>query len=109
MNYLFAIAPEVQFDEPLGSVHHALVPLLAMQRLPDNPVSAHPTMLTRAYSMYSSEQCPKALAWMAALCFAAGRQTDAQAWLVELIGVAMFTRAREAAGTTRAPRDTVGT
>ena len=57
-----------------------------MQCLLDNPVT--PTK----YSMYSTAQCPKALAWMAALSAATGRNRDAQTWLVELISAVVFVR-----------------
>lgn len=61
-------------------VHHVDVHL-SMLRLSHNPMQA------RRYSMFAAEQCPKALAWMAALCAATGRDDDAVAWLVELMGV----------------------
>lgn len=50
--------------------------------------------------MYSNKQCPKALAWMAALCAASGRGHDAQGWLVELIGVIVLSE--QSAGYTTA-------
>lgn len=61
-------------------------------------------MQTRAYSMFATEQCPKALAWMAALSAATGRGLDAEAWLVELVGALVFTaQARQAASTGASP------
>ncbi len=73
-----------------------------MLRLSHNPV------LTNRYSMFAAEQCPKALAWMAALALAAGRTQDARGWMVELIGAVVLTeRARIAPGQSDlAPLDT---
>ena len=44
----------------------------------------------RKYSMFSSTQCPKALAWMASFALAAGKREDAEQWLVEMIGAVLF-------------------
>lgn len=74
-----------------------------MRRLPDN-LMLETAVKTYPYSMYSNEQCPKALAWMAALCVASGHGRDAQTWLVELIGAVVFKRgavANHAASTSR--------
>jgi hypothetical protein len=61
-----------------------------MRRLPDNLDRDEAAMRTCLYSMFSDKQCPKALAWMAALCAAAGRGGDAEQWLVELISAVVF-------------------
>lgn len=65
-----------------------------MQGLPDNPITEEPftsaPVTTCKYSMFSSTQCPKALAWMASLALATGRREDAEQWLVELIGAVLF-------------------
>lgn len=71
-----------------------------MLRLRDNP------MTPCLYSMYSAEQCPKALAWMAALCAATGKCTDAEAWLIELIGAVVFVKTTSSASAIPALRDT---
>lgn len=51
----------------------------------------------RQYSMFSSEQCPRALALMAGLADAAGRRADAGQWLVELIGAIVLAQHRASA------------
>lgn len=61
-----------------------------MQGLPDKRDPEETPVKTCAYSMFSSAQCPKALAWMAALSLAAGRPGDAETWLVELIAAVLF-------------------
>ena len=61
-----------------------------MRRLPDNRTTNEAAMRTCLYFMFSTEQCPKALAWMAALCAATGNRVDAEQWLVELIGTMVF-------------------
>ena len=66
-------------------MHHADVPL-SMLRLSDNP------MLACRYSMFAVEQCPKALAWMAALCLAVDNVNDAETWLIELIGAVVLVK-----------------
>lgn len=70
-----------------------------MLRLSDNP------MLACRYSMFAAEQCPKALAWMAALALAAGRTADAQAWMVELISAMVLVKKTSSVATTRETRD----
>lgn len=63
-------------------------------------------MRTCLYSMFSTEQCPKALAWMAALCAATGHGGDAEQWLVELIEAVVFVKTPAALATVPALRDT---
>jgi len=81
-----------------------------MRRLPDNRTTNEAAMRTCLYSMFSTEQCPKALAWMAALCAATGNRVDAEQWLVELIGTVVFAQV-SATGDLSAPvpRDTAST
>lgn len=72
-----------------------------MLRLSDNPMPAC------RYSMFATEQCPKALAWMAALCAVTDRSRDAGQWLVELIGAVVLVRGhRASSGRVSALRDT---
>ncbi len=75
-----------------------------MLRLSHNPMQAC------RYSMFAAEQCPKALAWMAALALAAGKPIDAHAWFVELMSAVVLVKGRGRSGgdATRALRDTVG-
>lgn len=73
-----------------------------MLRLSHNP------MTPCRYSMFAAEQCPKALAWMAALALATGKTADARSWLVELMGAIVLVKAARAStdSADRAPRDT---
>jgi hypothetical protein len=81
-----------------------------MRRLPDNRASEEAAMWTCLYSMFSTKQCPKALAWMAALCAATGRGSDAEQWLVELIGTMVFVQTTATGdASVPAPRDTAST
>jgi len=75
-----------------------------MRRLPDNLVPAMKPLCF--YSMFSAEQCPKALAWMAALCASTGRGHDAEQWLIELIESVLFTHQNVVRPTEIALRDT---
>jgi hypothetical protein len=63
-----------------------------MRRLPDNLSFDEAAMRTCLYSMFSTEQCPKALAWMAALCASTGNGVEAEQWLHELIEAVVFTK-----------------
>jgi hypothetical protein len=63
-----------------------------MRRLPDNLALDETAMRTCLYSMFSTEQCPKALAWMAALSVANGNYQDAEAWIHELIEALVFAK-----------------
>lgn len=65
-----------------------------MRRLPDNLALDETAMRTCLYSMFSTEQCPKALAWMAALSVANGNYQDAEAWIHELIETLVFAQAK---------------
>lgn len=60
--------------------------------------------------MLAAEQCPKALAWMAALCLASRNVRGAETWLIELIGVMVLKEHRALVSasneTDRARRDT---
>lgn len=76
-----------------------------MRRLPDNLTTTETAMRTCLYSMPSTEPSPKALAWMAALCAAAGHGFDAEQWLVELIGAVVFTSPNTVRVTGTAPQD----
>lgn len=78
-----------------------------MRRLPDNRSINEAAMRTCLYSMFSTEQCPKALAWMAALCAANGKGVDAEQWLVELIESVLFTRQSDVRPAGSLPQDTV--
>jgi hypothetical protein len=71
-----------------------------MLRLSDNPMQAC------RIPMLAAEQCPKALAWMAALCLAGGDTIQATAWMTELIGQVVWVKTRASNGTARALRDT---
>lgn len=79
---------------------------LSMRRLPDNLDRDEAAMRTCLYSMFSDKQCPKALAWMAALCAASGNAVEAEQWLVELIGAMVFVKAPSSGAATPALRDT---
>jgi hypothetical protein len=77
-----------------------------MRRLPDNRSTNETAMRTCLYSMFSTEQCPKALAWMAALCAATGHGGDAEQWLVELIETVVFVKTPTSTTTASALQDT---
>lgn len=62
------------------------------------------TMMPREYSVFSSEQCPRALALMAGLCVACGNNGDANQWLVELVGAVVLSRQRADATRSAQPR-----
>jgi hypothetical protein len=75
-----------------------------MQGLPDNHAAKEPLeapVTTCQYSLFSTSQCPKALAWMASLALAAGRREDAEGWLVEVIGALLFRVTDTAEATSR--------
>lgn len=71
-----------------------------MLRLSDNPMPAC------RYSMFAAEQCPKALAWMAALCVVTDNMKDAEQWMIELIGAVVLVKKTAAVSPIRALRDT---
>jgi hypothetical protein len=69
-------------------------------------------MCRREYSMFSRDQCPRALALMVGLSLAAKRNSDAGQWFVELIGALVLRGDRSVDAATAAapaPRDTVRT